>query len=347
MSKHSASARPRGRPPRPRRRAARGPGEHGQRRVAPGVGALASPPRTAITAGSGSPASPARSTEPAQVGAQQGERAASTSVVAARSNSRNVPTASWRARRARREALGERLAERLLVRRVAVGVQQADRDPPRARRRDGVDAARSASSSAVERPSGPSARARRRGARAARAAPGGARRGGRGRRAPGGRARRRPRSPRGDEHGARALALQQRVGGDGRAVRERRDSLGEAPARSSAAVTAASTPSDWSSGVVGAFAVTSRSPTATTASVKVPPTSTPAARGGRYRAERAPQRDLLGLGEVLDATGSSRCAAAARADKRPATRRWPALDPVAVQVVSRWPAARRAIRGRT
>ena len=43
--------------------------------------------------------------------------------------------------------------------------------------------------------------------------------------------------------------------------------------------TAASTPSDWSSGVVGAFAVTSRPPTATTASVKVPPRRRPAASG--------------------------------------------------------------------
>ena len=51
------------------------------------------------------------------------------------------------------------------------------------------------------------------------------------------------------------------------------------PARSSTAVTAFSTPSDWSSGVVGALAVTSRPPTASTASVKVPPTSTPRSIG--------------------------------------------------------------------
>jgi len=56
-------------------------------------------------------------------------------------------------------------------------------------------------------------------------------------------------------------------------------SSADAPARSSAAVTAARTPSDWSSGVVGDLAVTSRSPMATTASVKVPPTSTPSSTG--------------------------------------------------------------------
>ncbi len=56
-------------------------------------------------------------------------------------------------------------------------------------------------------------------------------------------------------------------------------SLASAPARSSTAWTAFSTPSDWSSGVVGAFAVTRRPPTASTASVKVPPTSTPSSIG--------------------------------------------------------------------
>ena len=84
---------------------------------------------------------------------------------------------------------------------------------------------------------------------------------------------------RGHEHRLRALALEQRVGGRGRAVGELLDVLAVAPARSSTAVTAFRTPSDWSSGVVGAFAVTSRPPTASTASVKVPPTSTPRSIG--------------------------------------------------------------------
>ena len=145
----------------------------------------------------------------------------------------------------------------------------------------------------------------------------------------------------GDEHRARALALEQRVGGDGRAVGERLDLLRrEAPARSSAASTAASTPSDWSSGVVGALAVTSRPPTASTASVKVPPTSTPSSIGrGRYdrRAADAPlcgERDLLGLGQVLVrravAVVRQRHALAGRA----AARRRAALEPVAVEVVA-------------
>ena len=47
------------------------------------------------------------------------------------------------------------------------------------------------------------------------------------------------------------------------------------PARSRAAVTASITPRDWSSGVVGAFAVVKRPSTTSTASVNVPPTSTP------------------------------------------------------------------------
>ncbi len=51
--------------------------------------------------------------------------------------------------------------------------------------------------------------------------------------------------------------------------------------------TAASTPCDWSSGVVGAFAVCSVSPSKTTASVKVPPTSTPSSTPGSYRGPRA------------------------------------------------------------
>ena len=62
-------------------------------------------------------------------------------------------------------------------------------------------------------------------------------------------------------------------------------SPGARPARASAASTAAITPSDWSSGVVGAFAVTSTPSPSRTASVNVPPTSTPSStppslRGG-------------------------------------------------------------------
>ncbi len=60
--------------------------------------------------------------------------------------------------------------------------------------------------------------------------------------------------------------------------------LASAPARSSTARTAARTPSDWSSGVVGALAVIRRPSTASTASVKVPPTSTPRSITAPYRA---------------------------------------------------------------
>ena len=50
---------------------------------------------------------------------------------------------------------------------------------------------------------------------------------------------------------------------------------GSAPAAASAASIAATTPRDSSPGVVGTFAVCSRSPSSSAASVKVPPTSTP------------------------------------------------------------------------
>src|SRR5262249_48056360 len=55
-----------------------------------------------------------------------------------------------------------------------------------------------------------------------------------------------------------------------------------APARRRTSSTTAITPSDWSDGVVGAFAVWRRSPSSRAASVKVPPTSTPRSIAGRY-----------------------------------------------------------------
>src|SRR3954468_6182900 len=106
-------------------------------------------------------------------------------------------------------------------------------------------------------------------------------------------------------------------------------SSGFAPAASSAAETASITPSDWSLGVLGALPVCRRSPTTITASVNVPPTSTPRsigrdatsrppprprrphakaaagawrARGGGLRGDRRGHRhdlDLLRLGQVL------------------------------------------------
>src|SRR5512133_2563111 len=61
-----------------------------------------------------------------------------------------------------------------------------------------------------------------------------------------------------------------------------------APARRRAASTAAITACDWSSGVVGTFAVCRCSPSKTTASVNVPPTSTPKSTSRSYLSE-APQ----------------------------------------------------------
>src|SRR5918999_3609551 len=56
---------------------------------------------------------------------------------------------------------------------------------------------------------------------------------------------------------------------------KRSTSSASALAAASASRTASTTPSDWSAGGVGALPVTSRSPVSRTASVKVPPTSTP------------------------------------------------------------------------
>ena len=69
-------------------------------------------------------------------------------------------------------------------------------------------------------------------------------------------------------------------------------SSGERSARTSAASTAAITPSDWSPGVVGDLAVTRRPSNASTASVKVPPTSTPKSMGGVIAPRAIPARGL-------------------------------------------------------
>ena len=80
---------------------------------------------------------------------------------------------------------------------------------------------------------------------------------------------------RGDERRAGPLALEQRVVATVMPCAKAVSSPASRPAAASAARTAAMTPSDWSAGVVGAFAVTIRPSTARTASVNVPPTSTP------------------------------------------------------------------------
>src|SRR5262245_46416021 len=66
-------------------------------------------------------------------------------------------------------------------------------------------------------------------------------------------------------------------------------SSGLAPAASSAARTASIAPSDWSFGVLGALAVCRCSPATSTASVNVPPTSTPSSMA-RERTAAAPAR---------------------------------------------------------
>ena len=79
----------------------------------------------------------------------------------------------------------------------------------------------------------------------------------------------------GDQGGARPAALEQGVGAHGHPVGEVADRRAGAPACPSTASIAAITPADWSPGVVGDFAVWMRSPSTRTASVNVPPTSTP------------------------------------------------------------------------
>src|SRR3954469_16381535 len=139
-------------------------------------------------------------------------------------------------------------------------------------------------------------------------------------------------------------------------------SSGVAPAASSAARTASITPSDWSRGVLGALAVCRRSPATSTASVNVPPTSTPSSMAadrtaaaprascgvtagprGALGGDRSGHRhdlDLLRLGQVLVrgavAVGVQRHALARRA----AARGRPALERVAVGVE---PGARKAL----
>ena len=284
MSKHSASGSPAAcGGPGGARGAARRAREHGQRRVRAGVGGARQPAGGLHHGGLGQPGLPGALDQPAQVGAQQGGEGG---VDLRGGGALELAEGADRLVRERdvhvRQPLGERVAERPLVLGVPVGVQQADRDGLGLGLGDGVDGgAQRVVAELLQRAVGAHplrgadaalARHERRRVRLAQAVEVGARlaaelddvleaRGG-------------------DEHRARALALQQRVGGDRRPVGERaRPRRPTAPARSSAASTAASTPSDWSSGVVGALAVTSRSPTATTASVKVPPTSTPSSTG--------------------------------------------------------------------
>ena len=177
--------------------AARRPGEHGQRGVVARVGGARQPAGGLHHRGLGQPGLARALDEPAQIGAQQrGEGGVDLgrggALELAESADRLVGERDVHVR----QALRQGLADRGLVLRVAVGVQQADRDGLGLRLLDGVDggAQRILRERLDAARPGPSARVRRRGAPAARAAPGGRRRAGRGRRAPGGRARPRPRS---------------------------------------------------------------------------------------------------------------------------------------------------------
>ncbi len=125
-----------------------------------------------------------------------------------------------------RELLRQRRAERLLVLGVAVGVQQADRhrlgiqlrDLPRERRGVRERRLRAVGRHPLARADAPVGRDERRRVRRAQPVEVGARL-----------AAQLDdvlEALRGDEHGARAVALQQRVGRHGRAVRERLDLLG-------------------------------------------------------------------------------------------------------------------------
>src|SRR4051794_35704193 len=131
-------------------------------------------------------------------------------------------------------------------------------------------------------------------------------------------------------------------------------SPGSAPAASSAPRTASITPSDWSFGVLGALAVWRRSPETSTASVNVPPTSTPSSMGreatarrpaagargyegmaGPLRGDRRGRRhdlDLLRLGQVLMRGAVAIDVQRHSLARRPATRRRAALERVAVDI---------------
>ena len=184
------------------------------------------------------------------------------------------------------------LGDRPLVRRVEIGEEQADRDRFGAARADQLrQPLRLARGERLEHALRPDplvrleAQLRRRPA-----APASACTAGTARAAPGGRSRAGRRSPasRSAPCARRAppAARWSRPSSRGRRTRPRRAS---APARRSTSSTAAITPSDWSSGVVGSFAVWTVSPSKRTASVKVPPTSTPSSIRRRYARQRHPR----------------------------------------------------------
>ena len=333
MSKHSTSGSPASSasssaPPTP----PAGPDRTVSAACAAAREASVSPPEDCMICGSGSP--PAR--ELLATGGAGRPRAAARAP-------RRAP--SWRCARTRGRcppgrtdsdtcasgsSSAQQLAEHALVPGIGVGVEQGRPQPPAgaraARRSTSSRAGPSGRARAAGRP-GPCARARRSAAAAARAAPA-------------------PRAhslyrcgPRlaseldhvgeavgRDQRGARRAALQQRVRRDGHPVGEALDlaRLARPRARARGAPPRAPPPA-CPAGVEGTFAVWTLEPSPTsTASVKVPPTSTPRSTASAYaRPGGAPSRALRrrrargprcrrGAG----GRGSSRCAAAACAGRQ-------------------------------
>ena len=218
---------------------------------------------------------------------------------------------------------------------VEVGEEQADRDRLGAALARAAAARRSGSPSpsGSTTPVGPDPLGRLEAQLAARpAAPASARRGGRGGGGPGGRSRAGRRS-----RGSRSAPCGRRVPRAGRwcrpSSRGRRPrpsrGLGAGP-RQHRLDRARSRPADWSSGVVGTFAVWTRSPSNRTASVKVPPTSTPSSMRSTLRSAPAPRGGSRRRGRATRWTPSSSGSMSGKS-----VRRWPPRDSRALQGAGR------------
>ena len=259
------------------------------------------PPLERMISGSGRPAAAASSGEAlrgSRAAAATGRRRSPWSRCArtrgTRSRARARPT---RARPAARPATAARDAA--LVLGMRVGVQQADRD--------GLDLRVAQAADGVLEPALRRARAR---------TPSGSQRSATGRRSSAGTSGAGPRAARavqlrprlarelehvgealgGQQRRARAALLEQGVRGDGHAVTEARHVAAARSRRARAPMrTAAITPSDWSAGVVGTLPVKTPAGPASTASVNVPPTSTPSDQlVRRCRRRRSRRRESNG-----------------------------------------------------
>ena len=282
MSRPSVLPSPRARRAgRRRRRLRRGPRGRSRRRSGRPPRRATVPPEDCITSGSGSPAALRRLGEAGAGSGRAGGRGRrrSPSSSSARTRGSAAAPRARRRRGGRKRVLADRLGEPRLVRGVEVGEEQADRDrlglaSGRARRRSG---AASSSLSCLDHAVGADPLgAPKRSSSGTSGGGFGPRRAGRAAGGPGGRSRAGPRSRRGDQRGAGAALLEQGVGADRHPVREALDVGGLGPGlrqdlldRRHHALRlrprASSAPSPCGS----------RSPSNRTASVKVPPTSTP------------------------------------------------------------------------